>query len=336
MQRFTMQMLTRRSAPAFLIQGQIEELIGHLPGLWDGNPDSVHRARVATRRLREILPLYEVTHPGQGEPLATDVRKVGRSLGPVRELDVMQDLLTDLETRVPAATGALDVARGALTHIQQGARRRMIKTLERLKVDRLAQMVPVREGQWTSLLSPHRREWSGALRARIGVRAGTLAGAVDHATGVYFPKRIHAVRVAVKKLRYNLELADVTALWRPPLMLDDIKGIQETLGQIHDMQVLLDRFDRLVPTTVLAEETNVLTGVLGRQVAHLHAEYVETRSQLRAMCAACQRFAGPRVWGMRHWPIAVSAAALPAAVLLMGHQISIGGESTPHPAAAGR
>lgn len=262
------------------------------------------------------------------------VRKVGRSLGPVRELDVIRDVLDELDTRVPAAMGAIAAARSAVTQELQAARRKMIKTIERLEIDRLAERMPTK-GQWLSLPGLRARQWTHALRSQIGERADMLSAAVDHASGVYFPKRAHAARVAAKKLRYNLELADVTALWQPPRLLRDLKRVQETLGELHDRQVILDRLEGLLPKRVAAER-DVLNGVLLSDVARLHEVYLETRGRLHAMCGACQRFSDPRGGRRRHWPLAASAVALPTAVLLLGTRAPIAAESTPLQIAAAR
>ena len=307
----------KRPPQAQLLHTHLAELRGYFPALRDGDPESVHRARVETRRLREILRLYEVTHPVQGDRLTRVVRKVGRCLGPVRELDVMQEVLDELERRVSSGTLAVPAARSALMHRRNTARRRMLRALEGLKLDRLEEKTPSSEGPWISLPGRDARRWSGALRERIGRRADRLSTAVDRATGVYVPKRAHAVRVAVKKLRYCIEVADVTGRWRPPRLLGDLKQMQEMLGRLHDTQVLLDGLDRLVPDAVPAMETAVLAGVLESDVAREYARYLDKRSRLRAICGACQRFAGPRGRRRRHWPMAASAAALPTAVVLL-------------------
>ena len=48
---------------------------------------------------------------------------------------------------------------------------------------------------------------SGAGRStRVARRAASLKAAIDEAGAVYLPERLHAVRIAVKKLRYAVEL----------------------------------------------------------------------------------------------------------------------------------
>ena len=43
-------------------------------------------------------------------------------------------------------------------------------------------------------------------RERAARRAQRLGAAIENAAGLYLPDRLHQVRIAVKKLRYTLEL----------------------------------------------------------------------------------------------------------------------------------
>ena len=52
-----------------------------------------------------------------------------------------------------------------------------------------------------------RSSWRWAVDARVARRATRLNQAVDAAGALYLSERLHAVRIAVKKLRYALELA---------------------------------------------------------------------------------------------------------------------------------
>ena len=55
----------------------------------DVDPEAVHQARVASRRLREVLPIV-LAPGGRTERLRRTVRRLTRTLGPVRELDVVR------------------------------------------------------------------------------------------------------------------------------------------------------------------------------------------------------------------------------------------------------
>jgi CHAD domain-containing protein len=67
---------------------------------------AVHDARVATRRVCELLSL--MTYPPRAfEDLTRRVRCIGRALGRVRDSDVLVEFLASLETRVPHSARCL-------------------------------------------------------------------------------------------------------------------------------------------------------------------------------------------------------------------------------------
>ena len=55
---------------------------------------------------------------------------------------------------------------------------------------------------------------------------------------MYAPERLHAVRIAAKKLRYGLELAADSGLKQAAPHVRTIKRAQDMLGKLHDLQVL--------------------------------------------------------------------------------------------------
>ena len=87
--------------PADIFHREIGLIHDRYTGLLDGDHDSIHRARIATRRVREILPL---THEWQNQDRAEELRgifkRMGRSLGRVRDTDTRISLLRYLEARI--------------------------------------------------------------------------------------------------------------------------------------------------------------------------------------------------------------------------------------------
>ena len=297
------------SDPRILVQTHVHTMLGHLPGVFDGDVESVHQARIVTRRLREVLPLMGSDDPSASRAAET-VRDAGRALGRVRELDVMRGMLDQALDRVPAATVWVAECRRIVQREQLDARREMVKTIEALELPKLAAVLSRmhRPGWWRHSAAA----WRAALQQRIAERADEMRQSVEHATGVYFPNRSHRARVAVKKLRYAVEVAQDTALWTPPRLLKHLRGVQSRLGDIHDLQVLNDRLDELAgePAT-RTESLAVLTSSLQNDIARHHAEYVSRRDRLCAIADACRRFADRRGRSYRRPVVAASAAALP-------------------------
>ena len=90
-----------------------------LPGVAAGDPRAVHRARVATRRLRELLPLLQLEGRA-AQKLGKGLRKVTRRLGGARELDAILAVLDgEIANVVPTAQGRLrDVLRARRAKVQ--------------------------------------------------------------------------------------------------------------------------------------------------------------------------------------------------------------------------
>lgn len=132
-------------------------------------------------------------------------------------------------------------------------------------------------------------EWQSWLLARIGERASISADAVRHATGIYLPNRAHVARVAIKKLRYAVEVAEETGVWRPRRMVKDLGRIQSTLGAMHDAQVLTDALDGLVGSDSQPSEAAALKRVLDDDIVRQHSKYLRRRDRVFAINDACQR-----------------------------------------------
>ena len=85
-----------RSAPSeLLIRQRLQALEKSLPAASRGDVEALHQARVASRRLREAFPL--VARPSRARRLERQMRKLTRTLGPVRDLDVVLLILDEIE-----------------------------------------------------------------------------------------------------------------------------------------------------------------------------------------------------------------------------------------------
>ena len=199
--------------PHRLFRTQIHTLRTQLPGVLDGMSNSIHDARVATSRIRELLPLLaDARRESQIGDLQLRFKRLGRSLGRVRDADVRVSLLASLETHVPHAAPSLVLLRQEREQERLRLMRKFIKKLERLDAVRLISML---DDHYSVFAHPvpgvrRARHWKRDLRHTLHDRARATIEAVDHATGVYFPARVHEARIAIKKLRYAMEIANET------------------------------------------------------------------------------------------------------------------------------
>ena len=281
-----------------LLNARLERFSRALPGVEKRDIRSVHRTRVASRRLRELLPVLQL----EGEAarkLTHQLRKITRKLGSVREADVMLLLIEELHESGRFHEPALRLVRDAIRGTQEDARdklpgksaagsfRRIVR-----KLDRAAHKL---EGKETA---ESRRAWRWALDARVSRRALALKSAIDDAGSVYLPERLHRTRIALKKLRYGLELDAEARGGKVTADLRLLKRMQELLGRLHDLQVLIDRVRRvqasLAPPNLTAwRNLDTLVTALEQSCRRLHARYVGERETLLDVCERLTRRTTP-------------------------------------------
>src|SRR5688572_22403262 len=110
----------------------------HLAEAAAGNGVGVHQARVASRRLRETVPVLATgLKDSKADKARQKIRRITRALGAIRELDVTMALLDELVKRDGVPRLALEDVRAHVLKEQEQRREVMLKRLGRVKVDKL-------------------------------------------------------------------------------------------------------------------------------------------------------------------------------------------------------
>jgi CHAD domain-containing protein len=288
---------TAQASPETLIRSQIDRLRDELPGVRDGDDDAIHDARVATRRLREALPLLRSAGPGR-EKARRWLRRTGRRLGRIRDLDVMLELAIAAVQRLPAAAVPLQHLMVELRAARDQRLRRAVKRLERQ--DQKARLAPIRSNdRGTSWFRAASMPWAATLADRILARTDALDLAVAHAGGVHFPNRVHAVRMAAKKLRYTLEAAEALGTFHVPGALALLKRVQDVLGDLHDRHVFLqkvtDRAAEAGPEHAAAFDA--VRAYVETECRDLHRRYLDEREDLTELCDKARAAVRPQRTG---------------------------------------
>ncbi len=192
--------------PACVAFGQIAraclaQFQANLPGLLIAeDPEYLHQARVAVRRLRSAAGLFKKRCPPPAEEMAR-LAELARVLGVARDWDVFV-----LDTLPPLIASLSAAQRTLLSRRARAARRAARATV--LKQVRRPQTA-------ADLLSLHR--WLNGLETRQGkpalgqvaarklerLHADTLTAAAGFAD--LSPAQRHALRIRVKRLRYALD-----------------------------------------------------------------------------------------------------------------------------------
>jgi CHAD domain-containing protein len=268
---------------------RVEALAAHLPSALAGDGRGIHHARVATRRLREILPIVADTRSGRGRRLRRHLKRLTAALGPVRELDVALSLLNGRAEGGP--TPAAMALRAHLTERRSAAFDALGKACDagraRRLLRKLAHLVKTAEPS----LRRRRGELPKRERRRLarGVidRARALGSAVVVAGALLVVDRVHAVRIAAKRLRYALELTGELGLARTASLVARLRTMQDVLGALHDLDVLRCEAGRvrveLPPDSIVAKDLEALAVAIDADIRLLHARYLRGARALAAL-----------------------------------------------------
>ncbi|HXI01854.1 MAG TPA: CHAD domain-containing protein [Candidatus Saccharimonadales bacterium] len=220
-----------------LLEERTCKLIDNLPGAIAGEEEPVHQVRVASRRLRVVLPILAP------EPDGRKVKRLRRGLAEVvevagtgRDLDVSIRLFDENLLRDGEAAPEVKSLRRRLIAARGRSRRQMNLRLRELKLGRmLKDLESLRrhgsEDLFVCMARYRRARDKGAAR---------LLRAMGEVGDRFDPAALHGVRKAARRMRY---LAEVGAAFHPDL--EEVprlfKKIQDELGRIQDAHVLAER-----------------------------------------------------------------------------------------------
>jgi CHAD domain-containing protein len=201
------------------------------------DPESIHDARVASRRLQQILRvLFPKPAPKKCRRLVRTLRRARRALGDCRNFDVMRELIQE---RIDAASNPVvrDAWDQLKVHLQEKHKRELIRARGELSQCDIVDFVNRTQMLLGSLASPE--EIEPILTKSIARALEEWTEAVGGAKQSQAPEQIHALRIAVKRLRYRLELLAELGDSSAKAQGKTLRTLQDQLGRWHDHHVLM-------------------------------------------------------------------------------------------------
>ncbi len=218
----------------------LRQLLSYDPAVrLSDDPEAVHKARVATRRLRSDLRTFRpVLEHAWSEPLHAELQWLGRALGRVRDADVLLDALAAQAAALPEDH---QPTAARLRQTLDAARRRDREALlEILDSDRYAQLLD--------------RLVAAAERPRFrpdaaGTRADRIAGRLVAKPRQRFERQargldrhapdpaLHEARKRAKQVRYTSEALAPLLGKRARVMAGRFAAVQQVLGEHQDAVV---------------------------------------------------------------------------------------------------
>jgi CHAD domain-containing protein len=272
-----------RSAPLWiasrtLLAEQEEEFFSH----WEKvartfQEDDVHDLRVASRRLREGLALFSPSLPGKKTArVVRQVKKVTNMLGELRNTDEAFLFFSSLTPEEGAQSGPeVEELLTALRREREQAHKKLKKDLGSLDPKPLRSAVGALQNRRNLFRNTAFDPFlsltifaGGAIMERAEALSELLPRAVRESDS----DAQHQLRIAVKKMRYRLEI--IAPLLRSGYdeLHGALKGYQDVLGKLHDIDVFCDMVQQRLPE---GAGRQALLRALAQRRSRLHRSFME-------------------------------------------------------------
>jgi CHAD domain-containing protein/uncharacterized protein YjbK len=218
------------------------------PGVREGDPDAVHKMRVATRRLRSTLKTFKqsfptaraVGDPTGRPPLGDELKWLAALLGEVRDGQVLeQKLLTGVEEAGPDFA---PVAQKIRTHLDYRVVRARATLDEALDSDRYLTLLDRVDALADD---PDPVEDDPLKRARKSLRKAD--DLLDRALADGVDAELHEARKAYKQARYAVEVFEPSAGKAASNLVKALTKLQDVLGAHQDSVVARELLHELGP-----------------------------------------------------------------------------------------
>lgn len=200
--------------------------------------ETIHDLRVATRRLEAALDTLADRVPDRERArLIRRSRKIRRRLEKERNAWVMLALLKELKGLMSAdeIEGVIKLKRRLRKTARSGGR-----ISSRHGRDGIPPIAPRLREALRALGPGHAASPEELLGARLGPKLRELLLACEAAKGGGV-EEMHRLRIAIKSYRYMLEVLVEAGLPRLGARVRQARSMQQALGELHDLDVLIER-----------------------------------------------------------------------------------------------
>ena len=210
--------------------------------------EALHDMRVAVRRMRTAIDLFQDYYdPEFVILLQKGLQKAGKSLGRVRDIDILIQMLDhDFNVSTPSdsseKTMFYHTLRNSWIEERVEARVKMLSYLNGKKYHRLKNTLK------DFVQTPGHDQDDIEVSAPAKLLLREMASQRFHKVVAYeriFPSpslpQLHALRIAIKQLRYTIEFLRNILGQEADICIKILKGIQDYLGDVNDIHVAINR-----------------------------------------------------------------------------------------------
>ncbi len=264
------------------IASSVARLVAHDPGVRLGDdPEAVHQARVATRRLRSDLRTFRtLVDEHWSDSLRDELRWLGDVLGVVRDADVMLERLHGhVESLEPVDQPAAERLLDDLREQRERGVAQLLEALRSERYDTVLDHLVLAARRPRLLLRVDDEDDREILRGLVRRPWEQLARDVHALPEHPADTSLHEVRIRVKRARYAAEAVE-PAIGKPArAFARALVALQDVLGD-HQDAVVAGEWLRRVASQAPNGEQAFAAGLLA---AREHEEVLRTRDAWRAV-----------------------------------------------------
>lgn len=228
--------------------------------------EALHDMRVATRRMRAAFDLFRPAFQDKVlQPHLQGLRRVGRTLGKVRDLDVFMQKAERYQATHPVQAEQFLQDSNTLAPLLEGwqtqreaARQEM---LEMLDGKQYRKFVTDFSAFLSEVPTPPKKFQLQPKPIQVRLQAPRLIYTHLAAVRAFEPildvatiPQLHALRIQFKKLRYTLEFFREVLGAEVQLVINDLKKVQDHLGDLNDTSVATHLLSEFLMTWLRAQE----------------------------------------------------------------------------------
>jgi len=265
--------------------------------------EQLHDMRVATRRLRAAFDIFsDYFLAGVIKPYLKDLRATGRILGQVRDLDVFMASAQGYMIKLSEAQG------GGLAPLlelweakHQEARTMMLTHLDGVRYQAFIQQFNVflnSPGEGVMLIGSADHPLPNTPRAVTPLLIYSRLAAVrafEKSLEKASIVELHVLRTEFKRLRYTVEFFREILGGEAGQVIEDLKVIQDHLGELHDADVACNIISNFLNTWEMHQAALPISERPSPQpiAAYLAAKHAERHRLLVTFPEAWERFNRP-------------------------------------------
>jgi CHAD domain-containing protein len=203
------------------------------------DPEAIHDTRVRSRRLQQLFnTIFAKPRTKKQRKLIRLLRRVRRRLGSARSMDVSLEIVAQIldEAADPSSREAWEQFRSYLQAERQKAIQRARKKLSAYKIADFVDLSHRHLNRARAELDS--RDNHAALENAVQQARQQWVESLALARETQTADRLHALRIAAKRLRYRAELLAEFGDGYAKSLVKDLKNLQQALGRWHDRHVL--------------------------------------------------------------------------------------------------